>query len=100
MHPGRSRPVRSEIVKLVCPRQTRTISGPRNRIDRAMTALSGSSGTRANPKVAMPSVMLWATVNAVIVLINIIGLETINSSPSTKSRWSTPRAMCWTPSRV
>ena len=32
------------MVKLLCPRQTRTISGPRNRIDRAMAAFSGGSG--------------------------------------------------------
>jgi hypothetical protein len=35
------------IVKLVSPRHPRTISGPRNRIDSAMAAFSGSSGALA-----------------------------------------------------
>ena len=35
------------IVKLVSPRQVRTISGPRNRIDSAIAALSGGSGALA-----------------------------------------------------
>ena len=35
------------IVKLVSPRQTRTISGPRKRIDSAIAAFSGGSGALA-----------------------------------------------------
>ena len=46
----------------------------------------------------MASVMLWARVKDVIVFTNIQRSDTISSRPSTKSRWSTPSRMCWTPS--
>ena len=44
-------------VKLVSPRQVRTISGPRNRMLRAMAAFSGTAGTSAYPRVATARVM-------------------------------------------
>src|SRR5450631_1900170 len=55
------------IVKLVSPRHERTISGPRNRMLNAIAAFSGMTGTSAYPSVAMASVILCATVNAVTV---------------------------------
>jgi hypothetical protein len=73
-------------VKLVWPRQRRTISGPRNRIDSAIAAFSGKAGTCAMPKVATASVTLWATVNAVTVFTSIQRSRTISSNPSTNSK--------------
>ncbi len=87
-------------MKLVWPRQDRTISGPRKKIESAMAAFNGRIGASAQPKVAIASVMLCATVNAVTVLTSIQRSLTIRSRPSTKSRWSAPKAMwripCWT----
>ena len=73
-------------MKLVCPRQRRTISGPRNRIDSAIAAFSGAAGTCAMPNVATASVMLCAIVKAVTVFTSIQRSRTISSSPSTNSR--------------
>ena len=52
----------------------------------AIAAFSGSAGASAYPSVAMASVMLCATVNAVIVFTSIQLPFTISSSPSTNSR--------------
>ena len=43
------------------------------------------------------SVRLCATVNAVMVFTSVQRSRTMSSSPSTKSRWSTPSAMCSMP---
>ena len=64
----------------------------------AIAALRGGSGALAYPSVAIARVMLWATVNDVIVFTSVQRSETIRSSPRTKSRWSTPSTMCWMPS--
>ena len=85
------------IVKLRSPRQVRAISGPRNRIESAIAALSGSIAGWANPSVATASVMLCATVNEVMVLISVQRSPTISNSPSTNTRWSAPNQMCWMP---
>jgi hypothetical protein len=74
------------MVKLVSPRHTRTISGPRNRIESAIAALSGADGTLITRNVAAAKLMLCATVNAVIVFTSIRRLRTMSSSPSTNSR--------------
>ena len=85
-------------VKLEPPRQVRTISGPRNRIESAIAALSGAAGTETTLKVAAASAMLCETVNAVIVFTSIHRLRTMSSKPRTNSKWSTPSAMCSMPS--
>ncbi len=52
----------------------------------AIAAFTGFSGTPSQPKVTAPSVMLWATVNAVMVLNSIQRLPTSHINPSTNSR--------------
>ena len=46
------------MVRLVLPRAFLSISGARQKMERAMARFSGGIGTAANPKVAMPSVMM------------------------------------------
>ncbi len=78
-------------MKLVSPRQERTISGPRKKIESAIAASTGRTGTSAQPKVAAASVIEWATVKAVIVFTSIQRSFTIRSSPKTNRRWSGPK---------
>jgi len=85
------------MVRLDSPRHDRTISGPRNRMDRAMAALSGGSGARAYPSVAMARVMECATVKDVMVFRSIIRPRTISNNPNTNSRWSIPSRIWWKP---
>ena len=60
---------------------------------RATSASTGAGGTRTNPSVARPSVMLCATVNAVIAFSRRRSPATIHSTPKTNSRWSMPERM-------
>ena len=55
-------------------------------MDNAMAASTGRDGTFTTPRVASPSVILWATVNAVMVFTSIQGPFTMSSRPSTNSR--------------
>ena len=52
----------------------------------AIAASTGRDGTVTKPSVASASVMLCASVNAVMVLISIQGPRTSRSSPQTNSR--------------
>ena len=76
----------------------RTISAATNTMLSAMTASTGADGTCTKPSVASASVMLCATVNAVIVLTSSHVPRVMSTSASTNSRWSMPSRMCSTPS--
>jgi len=66
----------------------------------AIVASTGAPGSASHPRVAATSVMLCATVNAVIVSRMRLPPRTMISKASAKSRWSTPSRMCWIPSRT
>ena len=66
---------------------------------RATSASTGAGGTRTKPSVARPSVMLCATVKAVMALSRRLNPATIHSTPKTNNRWSMPDRIWSTPSR-
>ena len=70
--------------------------GP-GRMDRAIVASTGGWATCTQPNAERASVMLCATVKAVIVLSRPARLGTSSTRHNTNNRWSAPPRMCRTP---
>ena len=77
--------------------RSRSASLATSTIDSAIDASTGGERSVIQPNALQASVMLCASVNAVIVPISRRRKPTRNSSPATNSRWSTPLRMCSTP---
>src|SRR5881396_2492699 len=75
-------------------------SAATNAIDSAMTASTRRSGSTTMSSAARPSVTLWASVNAVMILASANQPPPRRRRPSRNSRWSQPVRMCPIPSRA